>query len=87
MTAIGFISHTEEIIKAFWSNFQHGGAAAFKLSERSTLPPALTANDLPGGQTQVINVCRIRRIDRHPVESDQNSAPETISDTENWLTW
>jgi len=35
MTARGYISDTEGIIKASWSNFQHDGAAAFKLSERS----------------------------------------------------
>jgi len=30
MTAVGYISDTEEIIKASWSNFQYDGAAAFK---------------------------------------------------------
>ena len=34
MTAVGYISDTDEIIKASWSLFQHDGAAAFKLSER-----------------------------------------------------
>jgi len=48
MTAVGYISDTEQIIKAFWSNFQHDGVATFKLSERSPLAPALSANDLPG---------------------------------------
>jgi len=33
MTAVGYISDTEEKVKASWSNFQHDGAAAFKLSE------------------------------------------------------
>jgi len=47
MTAVGYISDTEEIIKASWSLSQHDGAAAFKLSERSPLPPALSAKDLP----------------------------------------
>jgi len=49
MTAVGYISDTEEIVKAFWSLFQHDGAAGFKLSERSHLPPPLSAKDLPGG--------------------------------------
>jgi len=49
MTAVGYISDTEEIVKSSWSLFQHDGAAAFKLSERSPLPPALSAKDLPGG--------------------------------------
>jgi len=49
MTAAGYISNTEEIVKASWSNFQHDGAAAFKLSERSPGPPALSPKDLTGG--------------------------------------
>jgi len=85
MTAVGYISDSEEIIKASWSNFQHDGAAAFQLSQRSHLPPALSAKDLPGGQTPVLNVRRIRRIDRHPAESDEDSAPDSISDTGNRL--
>jgi hypothetical protein len=87
MTAVGYISHTEEIVKVSWSLFQHDGAAAFKLSERSPLPPPLSAKDLPGGRTQILNVRRIRRINRHPVESDEDSAPERISDTDDWLNW
>jgi len=86
-TAIGYISDTEEIVEASLSLFQPDGAAAFKLSERSPLPPALSAKDLPGGRTQILNVCRIRRINRHPVESDEDSAPESISDTDDWLNW
>jgi len=39
----------EEIVKASWSRFQHDGVAAFKLSEKSLLPPPLTAEDLPAG--------------------------------------
>jgi len=87
MTAVGYISDTEEIVKASWSLFQHDGAAAFKLSERSPLPPALSAKNLPGGRTQILNVRRIRRINRHPVETDEDSAPESISDTDDWLNW
>jgi len=34
MTAVGYISDTEEIVKASSSLCQHDGAAAFKLSER-----------------------------------------------------
>jgi hypothetical protein len=43
MTAIGYISDTEEIIKPSWSNFHHDGAAAFKLSEKLPVPPALSS--------------------------------------------
>jgi len=56
MTAVGYISDTAEIVKASWSLFQHDGAAAFKLPERSPLPPALSAKNLPGGRTQILNV-------------------------------
>ena len=59
MTAVGDIPDTAEIVNASWSHFQHDGAAAFKLSEKSHLPPALSAKNLPGGQTQVVNVRRI----------------------------
>jgi hypothetical protein len=87
MTAVGYISDTEEIIKASWSLFQHDGAAAFQLSERSPLPPALSAKDYPGGRTQILNVRRIRRIHRHPVESDEHSSHESLLDTEDCLNW
>jgi len=59
MTAIGYISDTEEIVKASWSNFQHDDATAFKLSEKSPVPTALSAKNLHGGRTPVLNVCRI----------------------------
>jgi len=87
MTSVAYISDMEEIDKASWSLFQHDRAAAFKLSERSPLPPALSAKDLPGGWTQILIVRHIGRINRHPVESDEDSAPESISDTEGWLNW
>jgi len=60
MTAVGYISDTEEIVKESWSHFHHEGAAAFKSSEKSPVPPALSAKDLPGGRTQVLNVRRIK---------------------------
>jgi len=53
MTAVGYVSDTEEIVKAPCSLIQHDGAAAFKLSETSPLPPALSAKNLPGGQTRI----------------------------------
>jgi len=87
MTAVGYISDTEESVTASWSIFQHDGAAAFILSERSPLPPALSATQLAGGRIQLLNVRQIWRIDRHPADSDDDSAPESVSDTENWLNW
>jgi len=48
ITAVGCISDIEKIVKASWSNCQHDGAAAFKLSERSPVPPTLSAKDLSG---------------------------------------
>jgi hypothetical protein len=47
----------------------------------------LSPNDLPEGRTQVLNVRQIKRVDRHPAESDKDSSPESISDTKNWLNW
>jgi len=82
ITAMGYISDKEEIIKASCSLFQHDGAAAFKSSARSPFPPPLAAKDLPGVRTQVFNVGQIRRMNGHPIESDDDSAPEIISDTE-----
>ena len=51
MTAVGYISDSAEIVKAFWSCCRHDGVAAFKLSEQSPVPPALSALDLPGERT------------------------------------
>jgi len=87
MTAVGYILDTEDIIKASWSLFQHDGDAAFNLSEGSPLPPPWSAKDLPGGRTQVLNVRQIWRINRHPVKSDEDSAPDSILDTEDWFHW
>ena len=79
---MGYILDTEEIIKASWSLFQHDGVGSFELSEISPLPPAFSTKDLPGGRTQILNTRQIRRINRHPVESDADIASERISDTE-----
>jgi hypothetical protein len=57
------------------------------LSERSPLPPALSAKYLSRGQTRILNVHRIRRINHHPVESDEDSTPASISATESSLNW
>jgi len=84
MTTVGSISDTEGIIKAFWSLFQHDGLAAFKLPDRKPLPPALSANVLPGGQSQIFKVRRIRTINWHRVKNHEYSTPENIWDTQNW---
>jgi len=87
MTAIEYISPTEEIIRASWSNFQHDGAAGFKLTERLPLPPALSAKTLPGRRAQVLNVRWIARINCHRARSDEDGAHESFSDTVIWLNW
>jgi len=87
MTAMGYISDMEGIFTAPLSPFQHDVLAAFELWERSPLPPPVSANDLPEGRTQILNDCRIRRINRHLVESDEDCAHEYISDTDDWLNW
>jgi hypothetical protein len=73
MTAVGYISDTEEIVTSFWPLFEHYGVAGFKWSERSHLTPALSEMDLPGGRTQILNVRHIPRINRHTVEGDEVS--------------
>ena len=87
MTAVGYISDIEEMVKASWSHCQHDGAAALKLSDKSPVQPALSAKDLPGGRTKVLNVRRIKRFNRHPAATDEHSSPERISDTEKWPEW
>ena len=81
MTAVGFISDPEDIVKASCSLFQHNGAAAFELSERSPLPPGFSAKDLPGGRTQIVNVCQIQRITRHSVGNDHDSSHQFHSES------
>jgi len=85
MTAVGYIFDAEVIVKGSWSNIQHDGVAAIELMETSPVQPALSAEALPGEWTQVLNFRRIKRIDGHPADSDYNSAPDSISDTENLL--
>ena len=87
MTAVGYIPDTDEIVKASWSHFQHDGGAALKLSEKSPVPPALSAKDLPGEGTQVLNTHQIIQIDHYPAERDEDCPPESISDTHNCLNW
>jgi hypothetical protein len=87
MTATGYVLYTEEISEASWSLFQHDGTAAFTLSERTPSPQPLSAKDLPGGWTQILNVCWFRWINSLPVEIADDSTPESISDFEDWLTW
>jgi hypothetical protein len=81
MTAVKYSRDTDEVMKASSSNIHRDGAAAFKLQERQPLPPAESANDLPGGQTKVLNVRQMNSINLHPDEGDVDSPPECISDT------
>jgi hypothetical protein len=45
----------------------------------------MSANDLLGGKTEILNFHQVRRIDRHPGKHVENSAPDSISETENWV--
>jgi len=85
MTAMRYISDDKEIVKASWSTFQHNGMAEFKLSETLPVQSALSAKNIPGERMQVWIINSIIGIDWHPAESDEDSAPECISVTENWL--
>jgi hypothetical protein len=57
ITAVGCISATEDIVNTSWTNFQHDGVAAFKLSESLSQPTALSAKNLLRGRTEIFNVC------------------------------
>ena len=56
MREVEYISEMEDSVKVSWSNSKHDGEAAFKLSERSRLPPAVSAKELAGGPTLVFIV-------------------------------
>jgi hypothetical protein len=62
VTAVGYISDSEEIVNASWTNFRHDCTAALKLLERSLQPPAMSAKDLLGGRSQILNVCQIKQM-------------------------
>jgi len=83
----GWISDTGENVKASSHRFHHDGAAAFELSDRSSLPSVLSAMYLHGGRTQILNLWWIRRIDCHRVESYEDSAALNISKSEKWHHW
>jgi hypothetical protein len=59
MTAMGYISDTEETVESCESAFEYDGAAAFRLSEKSPLAPTLSQIDLPGGKTKLLNIHHI----------------------------
>jgi hypothetical protein len=46
-----------------------------------------SAKDLPGRRSQILNVRGIKSIDHHHAESVEDSSPDSISDTKNWLNW
>jgi hypothetical protein len=85
MRALGYISDTEVVLKGSLAKFQIDGAVKCKWSERSPVPPAFFAKHLHGEASKVFNVGRIKRINCHSANHDQISAPESISDTKNWL--
>jgi len=87
LAAVGFISDSEEIVKASWLNFQHNGAAAFELLERSSVPAAFSAKHLPGEWTQELHMHQIKRINHYTAISDDDSSPGRISDTASCLNW
>jgi len=85
VTAVGYVYDTDEIVKELSSVIRHDGVVAFKSSGRSPLPPPFPAKDTPGGQTQIFNVRQIWGFNCYPVTSDEESAPEGMRNTEDWL--
>jgi len=51
------------------------------------MPPALSAKDLPGGQSQILNVSQIGKINSQLVNSREYSTVDNISNTEHWQNW
>jgi len=47
MTAMGYISDTEEIINASWSLFQHDGAAALKIVTKISIATSFVSEEPP----------------------------------------
>jgi len=64
MTAVGYISDAREMVNPSWSNFQPVSAAAFKLSERSPLPPAVSKH--PPWRTNSCTKCLRNQNNRPP---------------------
>jgi len=87
MAALQYILAMKDILQASWSYFQHDGVAPCILSERSPLPPALSAKNLAGEQTPVSKLGKFKYINRHPAKRNDDSASDSISNTENWLDW
>jgi len=65
-----YTSDTEEIPKVSWSNLQPESAAVFISFKRLLVPPALSAKNLAGGRTQILNVYQMHRLNHHSSESD-----------------
>jgi len=87
MAARESFSDMEDIVKASWSLYQRDVAAPYNLSQRSPLPPVLTGKVLSRRQSPILNVRQIGRINRHPVESDEDSGGEIMLDPELRLNW
>jgi hypothetical protein len=72
MTAVEYISDTEEIAEESCVHSQHDSAAVLKLSDRSPWLLALSATNLSTGDIQIIYVCQIMGIDRHSAECPED---------------
>lgn len=52
-----------------------------------TSATSFVCQDLKGGQTQLLNLHRIKQTNCNAAKSQRNIAPDSISDTKNWLDW
>lgn len=84
MTAIGYISDTEETEDMSSSSFHHDGSQAFITSGQRSLPPALSKDDLLDGENKVLYIKPVHRLNRN---IDEDSASEIDTDREDWLNW
>jgi len=78
MSAIEYISDTEETVNACWLHYHSERVAEFQLSERSPVPPTWSAKDRAGGQTEVFSICTIKPIKIYPGKSHEDISPECM---------
>jgi len=55
MTAVGDIHVAEKLVEVSWSIITHDGAPALKWWEKSRVTPGMSAQDLSGRRTEVLN--------------------------------
>ena len=87
MTALGYISDTEECGERISTDLADDGEVAFRSYVECAPPKTLPLSSLINGKTKVLKLHRIRRVDRLSTQTDDESAPEDATEAEEWLNW